>query len=69
MLQEDNAQNEEKKYGGKVTPLVLVICLVAATGGLIFGYDVGVTGLIHTLSSCCIYHAWTFFFLHDFSWK
>lgn len=48
MLQEDNAQREGKKYGGKVTPLVLVICLVAATGGLIFGYDVGVTGLIHT---------------------
>ncbi|KAK9987065.1 hypothetical protein SO802_032016 [Lithocarpus litseifolius] len=44
MIQEDNAQREGKKYGGKVTPFVLVICLVAATGGLIFGYDVGVTG-------------------------
>lgn len=32
-------------YEGRVTPFVLVTCLVAATGGLIFGYDIGISGL------------------------
>ncbi|PIA60588.1 hypothetical protein AQUCO_00300229v1 [Aquilegia coerulea] len=35
---------EVKDYGGKVTVFVIMTCLVAATGGLIFGYDIGVSG-------------------------
>ncbi|KAF5179202.1 Sugar transport protein [Thalictrum thalictroides] len=35
---------EVKNYGGKVTVFVIMTCLVAATGGLIFGYDLGVSG-------------------------
>ena len=31
-------------YNGKVTPFVVLSCLVAATGGLIFGYDIGISG-------------------------
>jgi len=31
-------------YEGKVTLFVVITCLVAATGGLIFGYDIGVSG-------------------------
>ena len=31
-------------YEGRVTPFVIVTCLVAATGGLIFGYDIGISG-------------------------
>lgn len=31
-------------YEGKVTPFVIITCLVAATGGLIFGYDIGISG-------------------------
>lgn len=31
-------------YEGRVTPFVVVTCLVAATGGLIFGYDIGISG-------------------------
>ncbi|XP_068646122.1 sugar transport protein 10-like [Aristolochia californica] len=38
------AQAEVKHYSGKVTTFVLVSCLVAASGGLIFGYDLGVSG-------------------------
>ncbi|KAK9181530.1 hypothetical protein WN944_024667 [Citrus x changshan-huyou] len=32
-------------YNGKVTPFVVLSCLVAATGGLIFGYDIGISGV------------------------
>lgn len=32
------------EYNGKITWFVLLSSIVAATGGLIFGYDTGVTG-------------------------
>ncbi|URD96911.1 Sugar carrier protein [Musa troglodytarum] len=31
-----------KHYNGRVTSFVIVTCVIAATGGLIFGYDIGV---------------------------
>ena len=31
-------------YPGKLTSFVLLTCIVAATGGLIFGYDIGISG-------------------------
>lgn len=34
-----------KEYPGKLTTAVLVTCMVAATGGLIFGYDIGISGI------------------------
>ena len=33
-----------KEYPGNLTPYVLVTCVVAAMGGLIFGYDIGISG-------------------------
>ncbi|KAK4587917.1 hypothetical protein RGQ29_019071 [Quercus rubra] len=33
-----------KEYPGNLTPYVLVTCIVAAMGGLIFGYDIGISG-------------------------
>lgn len=33
-----------KAYPGKLTSKVLVTCIVAAMGGLIFGYDIGISG-------------------------
>ncbi|KAL0296470.1 UNVERIFIED_CONTAM: Sugar transport protein 10 [Sesamum radiatum] len=38
------AAGNGKQYEGRVTPFVVVACLVAATGGLIFGYDIGISG-------------------------
>lgn len=34
-----------KDYSGKFTSKVLLTCIVAATGGLIFGYDLGISGI------------------------
>uniref|UniRef100_A0A5B6YQ88 Putative sugar transport protein 10 n=1 Tax=Davidia involucrata TaxID=16924 RepID=A0A5B6YQ88_DAVIN len=37
-------QGGSREYEGGVTAFVLVACMVAATGGLIFGYDLGISG-------------------------
>lgn len=31
-------------FEAKITPIVILSCIMAATGGLMFGYDVGVSG-------------------------
>lgn len=50
----------DKNYPGKLTKRVIFTCIVAAFGGLIFGYDLGISGIvIH----------WCHFFIfisHDF---
>ncbi|TKY69075.1 Sugar transport protein 10 [Spatholobus suberectus] len=33
-----------RQYEGKVTAFVIITCLVAAMGGFLFGYDLGITG-------------------------
>ncbi|KAL4285173.1 hypothetical protein GQ457_16G028830 [Hibiscus cannabinus] len=32
------------EFEAKITPIVIISCMMAATGGLMFGYDVGVSG-------------------------
>lgn len=47
-----NARGDGKEYPGKMTLFVFLTCLVAATGGLIFGYDIGISGkIIHIITS------------------
>lgn len=29
----------------KITSIVIISCIMAATGGLMFGYDVGISGI------------------------
>ena len=36
--------DNKKAYPGNLTPFVTVTCIVAAMGGLIFGYDIGISG-------------------------
>ncbi|WOG89879.1 hypothetical protein DCAR_0209118 [Daucus carota subsp. sativus] len=40
-----------KAYPGKLTKRVLVTCIVAAMGGLIFGYDLGISGGVTSMDS------------------
>ncbi|KZV45301.1 sugar carrier protein C-like [Dorcoceras hygrometricum] len=40
-----------KAYPGKLTAKVLLTCLVGATGGLIFGYDIGISGGVTSMPS------------------
>ncbi|EOY22819.1 hypothetical protein QUC31_007939 [Theobroma cacao] len=36
--------SEGGRYNGRMTLLVLLSCMMAATGGIIFGYDLGISG-------------------------
>ncbi|MQL83283.1 hypothetical protein Taro_015779 [Colocasia esculenta] len=38
------SKERAQQYQGRVTPFVVVACLVAAVGGSIFGYDIGISG-------------------------
>ncbi|XP_027366440.1 sugar transport protein 5-like [Abrus precatorius] len=38
-----------KGFDGKITLSVVITCIVAASGGLIFGYDIGVSGGVTTM--------------------
>ena len=31
-------------YRGRVTPFVVLSCVVAGSGGILFGYDLGISG-------------------------
>uniref|UniRef100_A0A2N9FQG7 Major facilitator superfamily (MFS) profile domain-containing protein n=1 Tax=Fagus sylvatica TaxID=28930 RepID=A0A2N9FQG7_FAGSY len=45
------ASSKGKAYPGKLTGNVLITCLIAATGGLIFGYDLGISGGVTSMDS------------------
>lgn len=34
------------EFEAKITPVVIISCMMAASGGLMFGYDVGISGLV-----------------------
>ncbi|KAL2623571.1 hypothetical protein R1flu_003776 [Riccia fluitans] len=40
-----------KHYEGRVTLFVAMACIVAASGGLIFGYDIGISGGVTSMDS------------------
>lgn len=40
-----------KEFEAKITPIVIISCIMAATGGLMFGYDVGVSGGVTSMPS------------------
>ncbi|EPS70218.1 hexose transporter 1, partial [Genlisea aurea] len=40
-----------KAYPGNLTAYVLVTCVIAAMGGLIFGYDIGISGGVTSMDS------------------
>jgi hypothetical protein len=38
------AKERAEEYQGRVTLYVIIACAVAAIGGAIFGYDIGISG-------------------------
>ena len=40
-----------KEYPGNLTPFVTITCIIAAMGGLIFGYDIGISGNISKIKN------------------
>ena len=38
------AVEEQKEYPGHTTLYVVLACILAASGGLLFGYDIGISG-------------------------
>lgn len=47
----EEAIDPTMKYPGELTPRVVLTCILAATGGLIFGYDHGVSGGVTSMDS------------------
>lgn len=50
----------ETQFEARITLTVIVSCIMAATGGLMFGYDVGISGtytiiLCHMTHEACVY--------------
>ncbi|MED6126559.1 Hexose carrier protein hex6 [Stylosanthes scabra] len=45
------ASNNGREYGGRITSFVIMSCMVAATGGIIFGYDIGISGGVTSMAS------------------
>ncbi|KAL8162361.1 hypothetical protein V2J09_013850 [Rumex salicifolius] len=41
--------NNAGDFGGRITMAVVLTCIVAASGGLIFGYDIGISGGVTTM--------------------
>ncbi|XAR66111.1 hypothetical protein NMG60_11012198 [Bertholletia excelsa] len=39
-----SSQGGGQCYNGRTTPFVVLSCMMAATGGVIFGYDIGISG-------------------------
>lgn len=33
-----------KELDARITPYVIITCIIAASGGLMFGYDIGISG-------------------------
>lgn len=34
----------QQHYNGRITPFLVLSCMMAAMGGVIFGYDIGISG-------------------------
>ncbi|KAJ0532623.1 putative major facilitator, sugar transporter, major facilitator superfamily [Helianthus annuus] len=45
------AKDRAEQYEGKVTAYVIIACIVAAVGGSIFGYDIGISGGVTSMDA------------------
>lgn len=58
------SKERAEQYKGRVTAYVIISCIVAATGGALFGYDIGISGssIIHTMYLSCFPCSGSFIF-------
>ncbi|KAF8662114.1 hypothetical protein HU200_056306 [Digitaria exilis] len=42
-------EGQERHYGGRITPFVVLSCMTAGMGGVIFGYDIGIAGGVSSM--------------------
>lgn len=54
-----------KEYPGYLTRYVLQSCIIAAMGGLIFGYDIGISGTKHIAPSLIFFFYFNLFQLNN----
>jgi hypothetical protein len=52
------------EFEAKITPIVILSCIMAATGGLMFGYDVGVSGYYSFRPPLTLHFVFIFFLKH-----
>ncbi|KAK4722405.1 hypothetical protein R3W88_012638 [Solanum pinnatisectum] len=45
----DDGQDSNNRFNGKITSAVIITSIVAASGGLIFGFDIGISGGVTTM--------------------
>ena len=50
------------EYNGRMTSFVVLSCMMAAMGGVIFGYDTGISGLVLSLSLQPLYSSFALFY-------
>jgi hypothetical protein len=56
-----------EQYKGRVTVHVIIACIVAATGGSLFGYDVGISGSVLIPSLSKLHSKFSFDFIFTFT--
>ncbi|XP_022863742.1 hexose carrier protein HEX6-like [Olea europaea var. sylvestris] len=44
-------QSDGREYAGKITGFLVLSCMIAATGGIIYGYDLGISGGLTSMES------------------
>ncbi|CAN6172401.1 unnamed protein product [Urochloa humidicola] len=44
-------EGQERHYGGRITAFVVLSCVTAGMGGVIFGYDIGIAGGVSSMDS------------------
>lgn len=47
VVMSNGGANGDKQFEGKITIYVVICGIIAATGGLMFGYDIGISGNIY----------------------
>lgn len=56
--------SEDKQYNGRITWFVVLSCMIAATGGIIFGYDIGISGFSYYNPSFFFPTSYTYYIGH-----